>query len=109
MNITAISDEMLGFHSTINKTECIVIMCDSKQILRVGEEINSNNKQRYKSFCKFVVLYGISSQPFVGTCHPAPTRSSILLLCTLLHRVHTDILQRATEEKKEARGGEKRC
>lgn len=83
---------------------------DSKQILGVGEEIYSNNKPRYKRLWKFVVLYGISRQPIVGTCHPAPTLLSIFLLCTLLaEHTQTHCSEREEEEKKGERGGEKRC
>lgn len=60
------------------------MLLDSKHILGVGEAIYSNNKPRDKRLWKFIVLYGISRQPIVGTCYPAPTLLSIFLLCMLL-------------------------
>lgn len=109
MNIAAISDGMLSIHRTINTTECIVIMGDSKQILGVGEEINSNNKQRHKSFWICVELYGISRQPIVGTCHPAPTRLSVFLRRTVLaERTQTHCGERAEEGERGEGRREKR-
>lgn len=86
---------------------------DNKQIHGVGEEIYSNNKPRYKRLWKFLVLYGISRQPIVGACHPAPTLLSIFLLCTLFTE-HTQTYCSEREEerrkkKKGERGGEERC
>lgn len=104
MNIAAISKRMLRIHSVINKTYSLVKLCDSKQILDVGEEIYSNNKPRYKRLWKFVVLYGISRQPIVGTCHPAPTLFSIFLLCTLLAE-HTQTCCSEREEARREKGG----
>lgn len=106
---------MLSIHSAINKTYSLSLCC--KQILVVGEEIYSNNKARYKRHWKFLVLYGISRQPIVGTCHPAPTLLSIFLLCTLLAE-HTQTYCSEQEEerrgknekeRKRERGGEERC
>lgn len=78
----------------------MVMLCDSKYILGVGEEIHSNDKQRWK----FLVLHGISRQPIVGACHPAPT------LISIFHsrRAHTDMLQRAGGKRGEKRGEEGR-
>lgn len=82
---------------------------DSKQILGVGEEIYSNNKPRYKRLWKFAVLYGISRQPIVGACHPAPTRLSIFLLCTLLAELtQTHCSERQEERRRKGRGEERR-
>lgn len=79
---------------------------DSKQILGVFEEIYSNNKQRYKRLWKFLVLYGISRKPIVGTCHPAPTLLSIFLLCTLLAE-HTQTYCSEREEERRKKEGRK--
>lgn len=84
---------------------------DCKQILGAGEEIYSNNKLRYKRLWKFLVHYGISRQPIVGTCNPAPTLLSIFLLCTLLaEHTQTHCSEREEERRKKGeRGGEERC
>lgn len=66
---------------------------------------------RYKRLWKFVVLHGISRQPIVGTCHPAPTLLSIFLLCMLLAE-HTQTYCSEREEERRRKGewgGEKRC
>lgn len=100
---------MLGIHGAINKTYSLVKLLDSKQIRDVGEEIYSDNKPRYKRLWKFVVLYGISRQPIVGTCHPAPTLLSIFLLCTLLAKhTQTYCSEREEERREKGRGEERR-
>lgn len=80
---------------------------DCKQILGAGEEIYSNNKLRYKRLWKFLVHYGISRQPIVGTCNPAPTLLSIFLLCTLLAE-HTQTHCSEREEERRKKRGERR-
>lgn len=83
---------------------------DGKQILGAGAETYTNTKPRYKRLWKFLVLYGISRQPFVGTCHPAPTLLPIFLLCTLLaEHTQTYCSEREEERRKKERGAEERC
>lgn len=79
---------------------------DSKQILGAGEEIYSNSKPWYKRLWKFLVHYGISRQPIVGTCNPAPTLLSIFLLCTLLAEHTQTHCSEREEERREKKGRE---